>query len=323
MASDPEALRRGDAGLAVRELHERLADLGLATTDAPDQFGDGTLAVVEAFQRSRGLAITGVVDATTRARLVEAGYRLGQRLLFETQPHLRGDDVADLQTRLAQLGFDPGRIDGIFGPLLDRALREFQRNRGLAVDGTLTRATLVDLARVAAMAGDRHLITEVRDRAGVDEPTSKVVVLCGSSPLRDLVAAALAPATDARTVTGTPEECAAAANELDAALVLSLASREELDGLHLHYWASYRAHSRRGERLAGAIAGELARAETLWRVEVTGMALPILRETRMTTLHVEHGTGTPDVLAAVARDVATVVGRFIHRFDESAPGKAT
>ena len=29
---------------------------------------------------------------------------------------LRGDDVAELQVRLAQLGFNPGRIDGIFGP---------------------------------------------------------------------------------------------------------------------------------------------------------------------------------------------------------------
>ena len=47
-----------------------------------------------------------------------------------------GDDVASLQQRLNTLGFDSGRVDGVFGPDTDRALREFQRNVGLSEDGT-------------------------------------------------------------------------------------------------------------------------------------------------------------------------------------------
>ena len=43
----------------------------------------------------------------------------------------RGDDVADLQQRLSTLGFDTGRVDGIFGDRTSRALAEFQRNAGL------------------------------------------------------------------------------------------------------------------------------------------------------------------------------------------------
>jgi len=46
---------------------------------------------------------------------------------------LRGDDVAELQVRLAQFGFNPGRIDGIFGVLTEEALNEFQRNCALEV----------------------------------------------------------------------------------------------------------------------------------------------------------------------------------------------
>ena len=33
-----------------------------------------------------------------------------------TAPNLRGEDVAELQRILARLGFDCGRVDGIYGP---------------------------------------------------------------------------------------------------------------------------------------------------------------------------------------------------------------
>ncbi|MFI5035682.1 MAG: peptidoglycan-binding protein [Acidimicrobiales bacterium] len=308
-----DQLARGARGARVRELHERLGEIGLASADDAETFADATAATVEAFQRSRGLPITGVVDATTWARLVEAGWRLGQRLLFVTASPLRGDDVAELQTRLAQLGFDPGRIDGIFGPRTEGALRDFQRNRGLAVDGTLTRATLNDLLRLSAVVTDRHLVTEARDQAGFYEPATDVVVLCGEGPLVDALHRCLEGVLDVVVVSGAPESCATTANERDAELVLSFAPIADLEGLRLHYWASYRSHSRRGDRLAGEIAGELARTGAGIRVEVTGMALPVLRETRMTTLHVEHGDLVGATLLGVARGLARVVTKFFHR----------
>jgi N-acetylmuramoyl-L-alanine amidase len=312
LARDNE-LARGAHGALVRELHDLLDAVGLASADQPGSFGDATVASVEAFQRSRGLPITGVVDTTTRSRLVEAGWRLGERLLFARQPSMRGDDVAELQTRLAQLGFDPGRVDGIFGPLLEGALRDFQRNRDLPVDGALTRATLNDLLRLSSFATDRHLVTEARDQAGFFEPTSGVVVLCGDGPLVETVRQALDGALDVEVTAGTVESCASAANQRDAALLLSFAPVADLNGLRLHYWASYHSHSRRGGQLAGEIAGELARAGVTTQVEVTGMALPVLRETRMTTLHVEHGDLAGTTLLGVATGVARVVTTFFHR----------
>lgn len=46
-----------------------------------------------------------------------------------------GPDVRDLQTRLRNFGFDPGPIDGIFGPTTHAAVIAFQRSRGLVPDG--------------------------------------------------------------------------------------------------------------------------------------------------------------------------------------------
>ena len=67
----------------------------------------------------------------TWSALVEAGRDLGDRFLYRRTPMLRGDDVAELQQRLSALGFDTGRVDGIFGDLTSAALGEFQRNVGL------------------------------------------------------------------------------------------------------------------------------------------------------------------------------------------------
>ncbi len=58
-----------------------------------------------------------------------------------------GDDVRTLQQQLHAAGFDPGAIDGIFGPATERAVRAFQQSRGLDADGIagpLTQRALAD-----------------------------------------------------------------------------------------------------------------------------------------------------------------------------------
>jgi len=52
-----------------------------------------------------------------------------------------GQSVRTLQERLQTAGFDPGPLDGDFGPRTDRALRSFQQARGLQVDGVAGPAT--------------------------------------------------------------------------------------------------------------------------------------------------------------------------------------
>ncbi len=115
---DTLPLASGEKGEAVADLQRRLALVDLPTAPDPDGiFGAGTKAAVEGFQYRRGLRVDGVCGPQTWAALVEAGLRLGDRFLYLRRPMLRGDDVADLQRRLSALGFDSGRVDGIFGAL--------------------------------------------------------------------------------------------------------------------------------------------------------------------------------------------------------------
>jgi N-acetylmuramoyl-L-alanine amidase len=216
--------------------------------------------------------------------------------------------------RLAQLGFNPGRIDGIFGPLLEEAIIEFQRNCAISVNGTLTRETLNELNRVSPSASSRNLVTDARDLAGFDAQHNGPIIICGWNPLRDLLTRALELHYLTLSLdTVSTEQIATIANENRAIVVLSLANLDGADAVHFHYWASYWSHSRRGERLASAIVARLSEAEHPLRVELTGMTLPILRETQMTTLHIEVGTHDEKGLRDLAEAISSVVLEVIHR----------
>src|SRR5690606_25498801 len=52
-------------------------------------------------------------------------------------PALSGKDVVELQERLKTIGYDPGQIDGVYGPATETAISNFQRDEGLTVDGVV------------------------------------------------------------------------------------------------------------------------------------------------------------------------------------------
>jgi len=268
---------------------------------------------VRTFQRSRDLPVNGVVDQTTWERLVEARWQLGQRLLYLMAPNQRGDDVAELQTLLAQLGFNPDRIDGIFGPETAGALAEFQRNCALEPSATLTKGTLQMLQRLRATEDARQLVIDARDRASFNALISGSVLLCGQGDVAESLGLSLHGRESVHQLLGrSVEESARTANTLGVALVLSFNAAEEVSGIHLHYWAGYRSHSRRGEFVAATLATVLAGQLEAPVVAVSGTALPILRETRMTSVHLEHGNLSEQELHLAITALESLVEQVIH-----------
>ncbi|HHX22521.1 MAG: peptidoglycan-binding domain-containing protein [Tepidanaerobacteraceae bacterium] len=71
--------------------------------------------------------------------------QLGSRILYEG---LQGEDVRELQSALESLGYDVGPIDGIFGPLTERAVKRFQKDNGLVVDGIVGQETFAALEKL-------------------------------------------------------------------------------------------------------------------------------------------------------------------------------
>jgi peptidoglycan hydrolase-like protein with peptidoglycan-binding domain len=53
--------------------------------------------------------------------------------------------VRDLQEALKTLGLNPGPIDGQFGTVTEAAVKAFQQQRGIAVDGVVGKVTRINI----------------------------------------------------------------------------------------------------------------------------------------------------------------------------------
>lgn len=138
----------------VSELHERLQALGFLA-QLPDAYEDATHDTVASFQRSRGLDVSGVCDPHTWRALLEAEHQFGARALYLSSPMLRGDDVATSSSTSGSLGFNAGRVEwNLLGPNTQQAVREFQRNTDLMVDGVCARDTVSQLNRLTARSSN-------------------------------------------------------------------------------------------------------------------------------------------------------------------------
>jgi N-acetylmuramoyl-L-alanine amidase len=265
--------------------------------DAPGLFGPSTRAAVEAFQRRRGLRNDGIVGVSTWERLVEAGWRLGDRVLSTTAPLVKGDDVAELQERLAALGFDPGRVDGIFGAATRAAVASFQRDAGISSDGVAGPGTLAELRRLAVRHPRSTLVNEVKERttlrSGPGSLLGFAVAVAHGGGL-DAVVEAAARALRARgahvVVIGGFEEgaTAAAANESTARCLVVVRLDPGASRATGLYFASDRSESPTGRHLAETLADAAGRALGVDGA-ASGMTLTVLRESRMPATVLEVG----------------------------------
>ena len=331
----------------MAEIRGRLAHLGLLETSsdvsASDVFDDALDGAVRHFQQQRGANVDGAVGPQTWRLLDEARWGLGDRVLQHTVGHpLIGDDVAALQQRLLDMGFDAGRADGIFGRQTDRALRDFQRNVGLVDDGTCGPKTFKALDRLSrtVTGGAPQALREAESirRSG---PTlvGKIIVIDpghgGSDPgqvggglTEAVVAADLAARIEGRlgalgaTAYLTrgrlpadrpgPDEAvrAAFANTARADLVISLhcdgSSDPAASGVATYYYgvAGGGAHSAIGEEFAGLVQREVVARTDLLDCRTHGKTWDLLRRTRMPAVRLELGYLTHAGDAARLADAA-------------------
>lgn len=77
----------------------------------------------------------------------------------------RGQDVADMQQQLKQMGFNPGAADGVFGPRTEMAVKAFQRSRGITADGVFGPQSRGAMSQ-PAMAGTRRMPQSSQESRG-------------------------------------------------------------------------------------------------------------------------------------------------------------
>lgn len=319
----------GAHGDKVSVVHARLVALGLLSDDPPT---DDTLPYFDAemqmairyFQQSRGLTVDGVVGPETFRALEDSRWRLGDRVLFYSPGHaMTGDDVDELQRRLLELGFNPGKPDGLFGAQTAAALRDFQRNTGLQVDGTCGPRTFKAFDRLAktVVGGQPHALWESARmfRNGHQHAGRVLVVDPGHGPAdRGVVADGLGEAElvwdiaariEGRLTAigvqaylsrgrhGDPDDETRAgfANEADADMVVSLHldahDNPTASGAATYYFGSpvTGQHSALGKRFAELVLRELVARTDLLDCRAHPKTWDLLRLTKMPVVRVEVG----------------------------------
>ena len=125
-------LRPGASGQAVRELQQALKGLGYDPGAVDGHFGPRTESAVKAFQKAQGLTVDGIVGDITWLNIDEADM---------SDPTIRrgstGNPVRRAQKRLTLGGYDTGGVDGVFGAGTEAAVRRFQGDSRLTVDGVV------------------------------------------------------------------------------------------------------------------------------------------------------------------------------------------
>jgi peptidoglycan hydrolase-like protein with peptidoglycan-binding domain len=117
-----------DGSAAVRSLQRALVRIGDPPGPLDGRYGPVTERAVLAFQTTYGLALDGIAGPRTLARLATA-----EALLYPGARDSRA--VRGLQRALASAGDRPGPIDGQYGPVTEHAVRHFQTQHQLSVDG--------------------------------------------------------------------------------------------------------------------------------------------------------------------------------------------
>jgi N-acetylmuramoyl-L-alanine amidase len=305
-------IKPGDHGDVVTDVTNTLHRLGFIAK-ASDIFSDEVGQAVRAFQQERGLSVTGLIDETTQVAINEARWKLGDRSLKLTEPVMRGDDVASLQSRLIEMGFNPGRVDGIYGSASEAAVKDFQKSVGVKIDGICGPATVIALMRLlrTVTGGAPALLRDQASREKRGPALADKVIVLDPSPRGDIAEFTfdLAQKIEGRLIalgvsvfltrglntSPSEEERITFANNTSADLLISLSvDRQDSDianGLATYFYGSetHGIHSIVGEKFATIVQRELISRTDLLNNRTHAKTWNLLRLTKAPAVMLEVG----------------------------------
>ena len=134
-------LRRRDRNTDVKNLQEKLIELGYLDDTADGIFGEKTQVAIEQLQSDLGMTVTGVATAELQ-RMLFAGEISAYNPYLPLKRGDRGTRVSRMQAELKALGYYAGAADGVYGKGTEQAVAAFQKQEGLNETGQADEETL-------------------------------------------------------------------------------------------------------------------------------------------------------------------------------------
>ncbi|MDY5730270.1 MAG: peptidoglycan-binding protein [Eubacteriales bacterium] len=160
---------KSTSGTDVKNLQNRLIDLGYLVGTADGVYGAATEKAIISFQKANLPYADGVVGPDTFAKLYSNNPKKSSKpvaVVAKPGESLRlgdtGEAVRALQKRLIELGFLKGSADGSFGPTTQQAIEAFQAENGITADGIAGSETLnilfTDFPAGASLPADSPIV---------------------------------------------------------------------------------------------------------------------------------------------------------------------
>ena len=118
------------------DIQQFLSNNGFNPGPIDGQSGQKTKNAIISFQKENGLLADGIAGNKTKAAMrAYTGCKSENFCVARDNRSAKLDSIADVQTYLANNGFNPGIIDGKMGSYTREAIKSFQRKVGLIPDG--------------------------------------------------------------------------------------------------------------------------------------------------------------------------------------------
>ena len=118
------------------DIQQFLSNNGFNPGPIDGQSGPKTTNAIKVFQKENGLLADGIAGNKTKAAIrAYTGCKSENYCEARDNRSAKLDSIAEVQTYLANNGFNPGIIDGKMGSYTREAIKAFQRKVGLIPDG--------------------------------------------------------------------------------------------------------------------------------------------------------------------------------------------
>lgn len=153
-AAEPARLQVAQASVTA-ELQRELNALGYDAGPVDGLMGARTRAAIEDYQRDRGLLVDGQASANLLEHVRASARAAADAQQDEEAPaaEVSTDVVVAIQSELRRRGYEVPAVSGRVDSATRAAIRRYQEERRLAVDGEATPELLADLRRTAEGVG--------------------------------------------------------------------------------------------------------------------------------------------------------------------------
>ncbi|SER11930.1 Putative peptidoglycan binding domain-containing protein [Gracilibacillus ureilyticus] len=178
----------------VRVLQKKLQKLSYYDSSIDGKFGTLTEYALKKFQKDQQMKISGEADKETIQRIIQREAQTYENILTahisnDSADETNKEDVEKLQEALNYYGYYKSSIDGLYGPVTDKALQAYKQDRGIE---TVHIENEITISSAQSETEHTYIQTSNSSDQTVPESSNEKSIPAASSNLQGIISTAKA-----------------------------------------------------------------------------------------------------------------------------------